>query len=224
MNYLILVGGQGKRLRKAVQDLPKPLAPIGKKPFLDLFFKHIGFKPSDTIYLLCHYKLSAFEDYKMRTNYNVEIIEENHALGTGGAVKNAFELLDIESALVFNGDCIQNLNLSALEYKINENSPLPHIVVREVDDVTRYGQVIVKNNYILGFKEKNKNSKGLINSGIYYLTKKEIDLLPCGNSSLEKDLFERYCNKINFKAYTETGYFIDIGVPEDYLKAVELYS
>tara|TARA_B100000886_G_scaffold306930_1_gene239616 strand:- start:6621 stop:7295 length:675 start_codon:yes stop_codon:yes gene_type:complete len=223
MNYLILVGGKGTRLKSIVKNAPKPLAPLSNGPFLEFFFDKIGFSLEDKIHLLCGYKYEAFEEFQKSSKFNFNIIKEDKPLGTGGAIRNAFELLNLESAVIFNGDCIQDIDLSLLNEAINKNINSPLMVLRHVDDSSRFGGVKVIENRIIHFAEKGDLSSSLINSGIYYLTNKCIKRLPENYSSVEKDFFEKHLDKINLRAFIAEGNFIDIGIPEDYLKAKEIY-
>lgn len=224
MNYLILVGGEGTRLKSIVSEVPKPLAPLGNKPFLEIFLNKVGFSINDNIHLLCGYKSDHFIEFAKKSDYKINIIVEDMPLGTGGAIKNAFNLLNLECAVIFNGDCIQDIDLDLLNKKINLNKEESLMVLRQVSDGSRYGSVKVENKIITNFNEKTNQKCALINSGIYYLNKIAINLLPNHHSSLEKDLFEKSLKDLNIRPYIVDGDFIDIGIPKDYLKAKDLYS
>ena len=224
MTYLILVGGKGTRLKSVVSDTPKPLAPFGNRPFLEFFFEKIGFSKEDKIYLLCGYGLNKFVKFKKKSKYKLNIVAEDSPLGTGGAIKNAFKLLSLESAIVFNGDCIQDICLKSLKKEIKIEKEKPLMVLRKIDDNSRYGSVKVKNKYVVDFLEKTNQESSLINSGIYYLNKKYVEMLPEKKSSIEKDLFEKNIKTLELRSFLAQGSFIDIGIPEDYLRAIEIYS
>ena len=98
------------------------------------------------------------------------------------------------------------------------------MVLRKINDNSRYGSVKVKNKYVVDFLEKTNQESSLINSGIYYLNKKYVEMLPEKKSSIEKDLFEKNIKTLELRSFLAQGSFIDIGIPEDYLKAIEIYS
>lgn len=222
---IILAGGFGTRLQSVVFDLPKPMAPVNDKPFLDyqlLYLKHFGIKkvvlsvghlhPMITL----HYG-STFEG--MELDYAIE----NGPLGTGGGIRMAMEKCVSKTVLVLNGDSFFDINLNTLYKQHNTFMADCSLALRKVEDTSRYGTIKQGNNSaIISFKEKNGEAKpGLINAGIYILDK-EIYLQktkPGKKFSIEKDFFEKKIKELNIFGFPYEDYFIDIGIPEDYEKA-----
>lgn len=222
---IILAGGFGTRLQSVVFDLPKPMAPVNDKPFLDyqlLYLKHFGIKkvvlsvghlhPMITL----HYG-STFEG--MELDYAIE----NGPLGTGGGIRMAMEKCASKTVLVLNGDSFFDINLNTLYKQHNTFMADCSLALRKVEDTSRYGTIKQGNNSaIISFKEKNGEAKpGLINAGIYILDK-EIYLQktkPGKKFSIEKDFFEKKIKELNIFGFPYQDYFIDIGIPEDYEKA-----
>lgn len=219
MVIFILAGGLGTRLRSAISDVPKPLAPINNKPFLDYQIYHIKkYFPTTKIYLLTHYKSEKIENYYK--NYSsISVIRENQLLGTGGSILNAIKFLNLlpsDKLLVFNGDTYLEANLK--EFISNSNSEIS-ILSSFQEDCSRYGSLEIKNNLILDFKEKNKERKNnYINAGCYFFNNIAFfDNKKIQKFSLEEE-FSIYLKKNKIGTYKYNGIFIDIGIPDDYEK------
>ena len=145
---------------------------------------------------------------------------ENEPLGTGGAIRAGLELCEGKSAFVLNGDTFVDVNLASLQCIWNrEKSPI--MVTREVTHAERYGSVTVKDDRIISFAPKGVlGESALINAGFYLIP---TDLLNCYDIgevfSFEKDFLLMAIKAKEFLAFRHAGYFIDIGIPEDYEKA-----
>ena len=199
---LILAGGKGTRLQGVVSDRPKPMADIAGHPFLDILINK--YKQHD-IWLSVGY----MKDY-IKNHYkdSVKYVEEGYSLGTGGAIRLAFEEINSEYLIVLNGDTFADVVLEDPTSLINMN-----LVYQ--DDCSRYGYVEEIEEGQIKFKEKGHNSSGYINSGVYILHKAVFKDLP-EQFSFETYL-ERYKDFVTVKR--NNVHFIDIGVPEDYEKA-----
>ncbi|WP_317898521.1 nucleotidyltransferase family protein [Aurantibacillus circumpalustris] len=222
---IILAGGFGTRLQSVVSDLPKPMAPINQHPFLNYqlnYLKHYGIK---NIILSVGYLSDKIKEY-YKSEYNglqIKYVVEEIALGTGGGIRLGMESCKDDYALVLNGDSLFDVDIHEFfRLHVNELSQFS-IALRKVENASRYGAIETdKNDRIISFKEKvNVESKGLINGGVYILNKEVyLKTNPSNtNFSIEKDFFEKQLNKLKIKGFEFNGYFIDIGVPEDYKKA-----
>jgi len=220
MNVLILAGGLGTRLRKIVTDKPKPMALIANRPFLEyliLQLKQYGFTD---IVLCIGYLGEKVKEYfgdGDRWGVHISYSWEKELLGTGGAIKLAGKLVKEENFLVMNGDSFLNVNLKKLiDYHLKQRA-LATMALAEVENPLRYGAVeINERGEIKSFVEKEQSSRSrLINGGIYVLNKKIFDYIPVGKVSLEKEVFPKLIGK-RFYGMPTKGFFIDIGVPEDY--------
>ncbi|MDL2309322.1 D-mannose-1-phosphate guanyltransferase, partial [Bacteroidales bacterium OttesenSCG-928-C03] len=147
-------------------------------------------------------------------------------LGTGGAIKFAFSKCEQNDVLVLNGDTLFNIDLDDFFTFYKEKNTNLAIALRQVNDVSRYGSVKTDaSGRIIQFVEKNRESgSGFINGGVYYLNKQLVQVMPeKDNFSFEKEVMEKYCHKQKYYGCPSNGYFIDIGIPEDYARAqVEL--
>jgi mannose-1-phosphate guanylyltransferase len=225
MKAIILCGGEGTRLRPLTLSTPKPMLPLGYRPLLEhsiLYFNNLGINNFIlAIGYLGEHIIKYFNDGSS-LGVNIEYSTEHKALGTGGAIKNAEKFIN-STFLVINGDVVfRDLNLrEALQFH-KENNALATIVVTKVNDAKRFGLVeIGKNGKIISFIEKPKYStSGYINAGLYILEPKIFDYIKSGEKvSIENDVFPVLVEEGKLFAYKHNGYWIDIGLPEDYERA-----
>ena len=220
---IILAGGLGTRLRPAVADLPKVMAPIGDKPFLHYVLEWLHQHGVTRIVMAVGYKANIIEDYLSNNHYPFEFIisKEEEPLGTGGAIQLALNHLNSEHVMVVNGDTFFTVDLDLLFDFHEMNHADLTVALKEMEDFDRYGTVSIDMEYnIYGFKEKEYCARGYINGGIYMLKRSALEHADLPEKfSFEKDFMEKYCNELHFKGLSFEDYFIDIGVPDDYEKA-----
>lgn len=224
---LLLVGGLGTRLRSAVPSLPKPLASVGNKSFLELLIRQLKHQGIRRVILCTGYLAdqveSEFGDGRA-LDLEVSYSKELEPLGTAGAVKLAqFHLRDASEFLVMNGDSFLEINLASLIQFHRDRRALVSMAVVRVEDSSRYGTVQVDGSQkVIGFVEKaGSTGPGCVNAGVYVFSPEVFRHIPQGRSSLEKDVFPRLLGK-GVYAQEHSGMFIDIGTPEDYARAQEL--
>jgi D-glycero-alpha-D-manno-heptose 1-phosphate guanylyltransferase len=218
---IILAGGFGTRLNTLITDVPKPLAPINGKPFLYYILQKWVENGIEEIIFLLHHRaeqIQIFVNYEKEfgilNNCKTSFIVEREPLGTGGAIANALNLLNLNgSFVVTNADTWLSSG-----YKEIIMSPINSMVVVMVNNPSRFGTVQIINNKIVKIQEKKEDIKaGWINAGIYHLSS-EIFLNRKGNFSLEKEIFPFLSkNKKLIPIQIKTD-FIDIGIPDDYIK------
>ncbi|ADG94572.1 Nucleotidyl transferase [Arcobacter nitrofigilis DSM 7299] len=220
MEAIILAGGFGTRLQTIVKDVPKPMAPINEKPFLEYIFNYLSKYAIKHIILSVGYKKEIIQEYFKKEFNNIKITYsiEDEPLGTGGAIKKALECVKGNKSFVLNGDTLFNIDLN--EFTESSKNNKISIALKEMKNIERYGSIEVnENNTITSFKEKQFFKKAFINGGIYLLYK---DIF----INYNKDIFsfENFLEN-NFKNLNAKGilfndsYFIDIGIPTDYKKA-----
>ncbi len=227
MKALILIGGLGTRLRPLTWTTPKPLLPIANRPFLeyqlDLIKRH-GIKE---VIFCVSYLSHVFEDYfgsGKKWGLKIEYVHEKKPLGTGGAIKNAQALIN-EPVLIFNGDILTDINLTAMRKFHEQNKSLVTIALSRVKDPTIYGLVETdKKGRIEKFVEKpswDEVTVNTINSGVYLFEPEVLDFIPKGlNFSVERGLFpDLLIKKHPLFGYIFKGYWLDIGSVEKYLQA-----
>lgn len=221
---IILAGGFGTRLQNVVKDLPKPMAPVNGRPFLTYIFNYLIDYQYNKVVLsvgYLHEKIEAFfgTHYKSLT---IDYAVETEPLGTGGGILFAMSKCTTDNVLVINGDTMFKVDLDAFERFHEEKGGLLSIVLREVEDVSRYGNVTISDdNMIALFIEKQVSfGRGYINGGVYLINRKLFEKYPQPQKfSFEKDLMTKFYTQELFYAMPSDGYFIDIGIPEDYARA-----
>jgi D-glycero-alpha-D-manno-heptose 1-phosphate guanylyltransferase len=232
MKAIILAGGEGKRLRSVINDVPKPMAPINEKPFLEYLILQLRKQNLKDIIISTGYKGSIIKNYFQdggNWDINIEYSEEDKPLGTGGALRKAGELIDDEQFIVMNGDSFFDIEFKQLISFHEEKQAVATISLAYAETIERYGHVEIGNDgEITKFVEKgNSVSAGHVNGGIYILNSELINKIPLGQVSLETEVLPNLINRglfgMKFKSF-----FIDIGKPEEYQRIckepVLLYS
>lgn len=218
---LILAGGLGTRLKSVSGDTPKPMMSIGNKAFLEILIERLQkFNLSD-INISISYNADYFLNYFKNSNYN--FIIEKEPLGTGGAIKYALDKLgNFDQVIILNGDTLFDINYQEMLLKHIINDADITIAAKIIQNPNRYGTLEIANNRILKFVEKQELSRGVINCGIYIVKKSIIQHLPDKDKfSFETDFLEKSTSNLKIVPYISDNYFIDIGIPEDYQKAVD---
>jgi D-glycero-alpha-D-manno-heptose 1-phosphate guanylyltransferase len=221
LDAIVLAGGLGTRLRDAVPDLPKPLAPINGRPFLDIllaFLERSGVV--NRVFLAVGYmghKIIERYDGSRRYGFDIRFSLEQGPLGTGGAIKKAIKQTDSGDILCLNGDSLVVVDLpGVVEFHTKAHAAMT-MVVREVDNTDRYGAVHMDDGMrIKRYAEKNNQGRsGYINAGTYVFQRRLFDDVDERPISLEKELLPEFLDK-DVRGYVSSGKFIDIGTPETY--------
>ncbi len=222
---IILAGGFGTRLQSVVTDVPKPMAPINNLPFLNYQFNYLKHFGIQKVILSVGYLSEKITEF-YKNNFNgmdIDYSIEDDPMGTGGGIRLAMEKCKSKSVLVLNGDSFFDINLNSFFHQHHTYKSDCSLSLRRVENAARYGTIKLGNyGVISSFKEKDGQEKqGLINAGVYMLNKSLfLDKTPANqNFSIEKDFFEKKINESTIYGFEFDGYFIDIGIPEDYLKA-----
>jgi len=225
MEAIILAGGFGTRLKEVVPDLPKPMAPIGTRPFLEILLLSLARKGFKRVVLSLGYMADRITDYFGNSFANMNLVYEieDFPLGTGGAIRRSLKHIERDHAFIFNGDTYLDLEVDEVE-KIWQEYNLPIIVAREVCDTSRYGRLQTSNGFVIGFSEKSVSGAGLVNAGCYIFPTTIFNDVNLNETfSLENDFLHEAVKYNKFRVFVSRGYFIDIGIPEDYKRAqVEL--
>ena len=246
MHAAILCGGLGTRLTAAVSALPKCLAPVNGRPFLEyLFFQLRSFGISSVILCVGHRsaQISSYCGSGARWNLALDYSYEREPLGTGGALKNAASHFPPGPFFAFNGDSLFDLDLAELFAAHLSTRANVTLALAAVPCATRFGAVTIDDRgAITAFREKSpathpladanggnghgadghsgNGHRSLINAGVYVLDRGFLDEIP--NSarlvSLEHEVFPR-CIGCGLFGFVSNSYFIDIGTPGDYAKA-----
>ena len=221
MKAVVLAGGFGTRLKEAVPDLPKPMARVAGRPFLEYVLDRLACAGINSVTLSVGYRSDVIIQHfgnKYR-NVNINYAVENEPLGTGGAIALALRG-EKDTALVLNGDTFLDINYDKLIKWYSQKPVAVSVVLKEVSDAGRYGTVVVSDDRITEFAEKRIAGPGLINAGVYILRPEVFDLYGLsGKFSFETDVLQAHCRELSPRAFLTTAYFIDIGLPGDYERA-----
>ncbi len=224
MQAAILAGGFGTRLRKAIGGMPKSMAPIAGRPFLEhqlLHLKANGF--TEAVLLVGYLSDMIVDHFGDGSSLGLKVIysKEDRPLGTGGALKNAEHLLE-DSFLLLNGDTFLDADYRDLVRFHFDKAAIATIALVDAGDKSRYGSVALrKDGGIEAFSEKKEAGPGLINGGVYVVNKDILSFIPPGRQvSLEGEVIPKLvgAGKPVFGLVIE-GYFVDIGTPESYRSA-----
>jgi len=224
---VLLVGGMGTRLQAVLPSTPKPLAPVGKVPFLELLVLQVRSQGIRRLVLCTGHRAEQIEDaFADGRKWDVSIAysREPRPLGTAGALKFAERLLmPWAEFLVMNGDSFLEFDFPRFQYFHRDHGGLVSMAVRSVADASRYGTVRLDSaQRVIGFSEKkNTGAPGIVNGGVYLFKRTVLEHIPEGPASLEKDIFPRLL-EYGVYAAEQDGMFIDIGTPEDYARAQAL--
>ena len=222
---IILAGGLGTRLRSEVADLPKCMAPVAGKPFLHWVMAHLITQKITSFVFSLGYMHEIIEEYIQSDHpqLQVKFSVENEPLGTGGAIKLALSKCEEENVLVANGDTLFETNNNALWEKHVKNHSACTLALKPMQHFERYGAVTLNGcNIITAFTEKKYMEEGLINGGVYLINRNSFNQSDLPQKfSFEKDFLEKYLHKLIMIGVQDNGYFVDIGIPEDFKKANE---
>lgn len=225
MQAIILAGGLGSRLKSVVVNTPKVLSPVAGHPFLYYIIEYLKKQGINHFVFSLGYLANQVVSFLSENypNISYQICIEDEPLGTGGGIKNAIKLVSSDDVFVVNADTFFEVPLKEmLLAHISSNSDCT-ISLKPMTNFERYGRVEIDSmNTIVSFKEKKFSSEGLINGGYIILNKKIFlkisERLP-NIFSFEQDFLEKNIHSISIKGFISEGYFIDIGIPEDFKKA-----
>ena len=225
---VILAGGFGTRIKQQLPDLPKPLAPVVKRPFLDWQLRYLaqqGFRRSllSTGYLA--EKVAAYAQTANITGMQIDCVAETEPLGTAGGFLNAVQggknTTKTEAWLVLNGDSLIVTDYRILVEILSDQTVDGVILGVNVDDAARYGSLIYDSQgYLQQFAEKQAGA-GVINSGVYLIGDRLLSDFPSNRPlSFEYDVFPALLKQgAKIKVHAVDAAFLDIGTPETLAQA-----
>ena len=221
---IVLAGGLGTRLRSVVNDVPKCMAPVAGRPFLYYILQYLQKHGVDRVVLSLGYKYEVVTDWVGRQrdfHGEVAFSIEDSPLGTGGAIRKALACVEREDVLVLNGDTFFDVDLERFRV-FHRQSGLPvSLALKPMERFERYGNVEMgAGGKIEAFHEKKYCDKGYINGGVYMVNRDEKLFCGCPEKfSFETDILQQKVQSGCLNGFVSEGYFIDIGIPEDYEKA-----
>lgn len=223
---VILAGGYGTRLRQVVADVPKPMAPIRGRPFLEIQLEMLSGKGFGHAVLAVGYLGQMIIDHFGDRFRDIELsyTVEDSPLGTGGAMQMALRRCRSDRVFILNGDTYLDLDCDAAD-RVWQTDHQGVIVGRAVPDTARYGRLDVADGRVNGMVEKGAGGPGVINAGCYLLNRCQLtDLDLVTPFSFETDYLARQLPISPFHLFVAAGLFIDIGVPEDFARAQDILA
>ena len=227
MQAIVLVGGEGTRLRPLTESIPKPALTLVDRPFLAYMVEWLASHGVDEVVLACGFLPDVLREALgdgERAGARIRYVAEPEPLGTAGAIRYAADQLgdDLEQRfLALNGDVLTDLDLTALQEAHEERGAVATLGLHPVDDAAAYGLVRSdESGAVTAFLEKTgEHDPGEVNAGMYVLERSVLDLIPAGeNVSIERDVFPRLVGE-GLHGLPLEGYWVDIGTPERYLQA-----
>ena len=220
---IILAGGLGTRLREAVPDLPKCMAPVADKPFLFYVINQLRSQGVEKFIFSLGFKHEAIENYLQEEfpTLAYQVALENEPLGTGGAILLACKLATEKQVIVANGDTLFKASLhEAVKFHIAQMAECT-LLLKPMQNIDRYGVVQTDTTQLIsGFQEKQFYASANINGGLYLLNvPKFLDEEFPQKFSFEKDYLEKLYSRRRIYGIPQDAYFIDIGIPADYNRA-----
>lgn len=216
---IILAGGFGTRLQPVVADVPKPMAPVGGRPFLASLLDFLLSQGITQVILALGYKHQVVTDYfgQRYRSLNLTYLVEDSPLGTGGALRRALEVVASGPVLALNGDTFLALEYRPMLTAHRAARAKITIALRFVPDAGRYGKVVLAQDRITAFLEKSSAAPGWINTGVYLLERNLFEPFAFPEVfSFEQDFLQKYCSRLHPLAFPTRAGFIDIGTPADY--------
>lgn len=222
MEAIILAGGLGTRLAARLDGVPKPMASVAGRPFLEILLGQLQRAGCTRAILSVGHLHEVIESHFGASFRGVKIdyAVERKPLGTGGAIRNALGEATEKSVLVLNGDTFLDADYAALLRFHEEEAAQLTIAVTHRPDVARYGGVVIGGSSegmrVTGFQEKGRAGSGWINAGVYAIAK-DFEWPPSVEEkfSFETDVLADGIASLAPAAYPVNGFFLDIGVPED---------
>ena len=224
---ILLVGGMGTRLQPLTLKTPKPMLQVAGVPFTEHQIRKAADAGIAEIVLATSYKSELFEPYfgnGERFGIKIKYAVEKSALGTGGGIRNAANLLaDCDQVVIFNGDVLSGHDLAAqLEFHKKNHADIT-LYLTQVEDARAYGCVeLLESKQVKSFLEKMENPiSNLINAGCYIFNRQIIDKIPQDKVvSVERETFPNLlANNAKVFGFLDNSYWLDIGTPAALVKA-----
>lgn len=224
-DVILLCGGAGLRLRSVIGNAPKGMANVAGRPFLELLLRQLRRYGFERAILAVGYQRDVIEGHFGERAFGLLLTYslETHPLGTGGALRNAAELLASEDVLIMNGDSYTDADLGEFVANHREAKADASVVVVPADERADCGSVRVDvDGKVASFGEKQRIvDASYINAGIYMMSQHMLSEIPTGvEVSLEREVLPRWLGQGKYiKGFICSGRCIDIGTPERYRSA-----
>ena len=226
MEAIVLAGGMGTRLRALIPNLPKPLAPVAGRPFISILLDQLDAQGFSRVVLSVGYRHEMIRQALGGRHRGIELLYavEDQPLGTGGGIRLAAQQCRTDEIFVLNGDSYVDVDCSAMLVVHKARHASLTICAKAEADASRYGGMQIADDHIVSFTEQGSHGPGIINAGVYLLAR-ELMLDPelPEAFSFERDFLARRLDEVKPLAFVTKGAFIDIGVPDDYVRANQMF-
>jgi D-glycero-alpha-D-manno-heptose 1-phosphate guanylyltransferase len=220
---IVLAGGLGTRLRSVVSELPKCMAPVAGRPFLDYVINYFRKQGIEKFIFALGFKSEMIESFleTKLAGLEFQVSLEDQPLGTGGAIMAACKKSSSENVLVLNGDTFFSIHFEELALLHFSRKADCTLSLKPMQRFDRYGTVELREDHsVRKFSEKRWHEEGLINGGVYALNAANFlreDLAE--KFSFEQNYLENFVDSRRMFGIIQDEYFIDIGIPADYERA-----
>ncbi len=223
---VVLAGGLGTRLRPVISDRPKILADVNGRPFIAYLLDQLEAQGVTTAVISTGYLADLVAETLGTVHGRMQLLHsrEDSPLGTGGGLRLALSSCAAETLLVLNGDSYVHADLEAFATWRAAASYRAALLLVEAADSSRYGTVsLAADDRIVRFEEKRAAGPGMINAGVYLLSREVVADIPVGRSvSLEQEVFPNLIPQ-GLYGYPCRAPFLDIGLPETYGRAAAFF-
>jgi NDP-sugar pyrophosphorylase family protein len=219
---ILLCGGAGLRLRSVIGDGPKGMADVAGRPFLELLIRQLHRHDFKRVILAVGYQNDVIQSHFCKRSVGLQLVYsvESSPLGTGGALRNAADLVESDTVLIMNGDSYTDVDLSRLIKDHQQTNADASVVVVPADGRTDCGFVLLdENGRLTSFDEKQAPvHAAYVNAGIYLVSRAMLDQIPADVAiSLERELLPQWLRQgRTIRGFIYSGACIDIGTPERY--------
>ena len=227
MDAIVLVGGQGSRLRPLTETTPKQMLPVAGVPFVTHLLLRAREAGIDHVVLSTSYKAEVFSDHfgdGSALGIELDYVQETEPLGTGGGIRNVVSSLRAapgDPVVIFNGDVLTGHDIAGQIDAHVQSTAAVTLYLTEVDDPRRFGIVPTDGHgRVTAFLEKSEHPvTNRINAGCYVFRRDVIDLIPAGRPvSVERETFPALlASDALVRAWVESAYWLDLGTPESFL-------
>lgn len=221
---IILAGGKGTRLRPVVNNVPKPMAAIGDKPFLQIIFEELVKNNFSRVVISVGYMREVIQHHfgNYFEGITIEYCIEDTPLGTGGAIKLSANKCLADNVFILNGDTLASFDAAKFTETFSKQQ-VPVMLAKTVEDNSRYGKVVLNGGYVAEFVQPGSKDNLPINAGVYYFPTEYLKALDTSASnSFEISCLMSLSKEQKLYALVDEGFFIDIGIPQDYQRALSI--
>jgi NDP-sugar pyrophosphorylase family protein len=227
---IVLCGGAGLRLRTITGDVPKSMADVANRPFLELLLRQLRRHRFERVILAVGYRQDVIRSHFGERAFGLYLTysAESSPLGTGGALRKAADLVESKSVLIMNGDSYTDADLREFVADYRESKSDASVIVVPADGRADCGTVLVDGRgRLAGFAEKqNTFHSPYVNAGIYLIASRIVQDIPPGlQTSLEKELFPQWLREgRHVRAFVCPQRCVDIGTPDRYMNAQDILA